>query len=80
MEREEYLAEERRINENKNKSEALLRDVIRETERDMKATLREVEAKYNRQIAEGYKVERNLLKEKKTRAKMKEEKIRQSRW
>ena len=56
----------------------IVRDIIKETERDMKATLREVQAKYLRQISEVYKVDRKLLREKEVRAKMKEEKIRQS--
>ena len=68
MEREEYLLEERLINEKKNIGEMIVRDIIRETERDMKATLREVQAKYLRQIAQLYKVDRKLLKEKEERA------------
>ena len=67
MEREEYLREERHINESKNTKEMLLRDVIREAERDMKATLREVEARYLKQITERYKVERKILNERKER-------------
>lgn len=68
MEREEYLVEERLINEKKNIGEMIVRDIIRETERDMKATLREVQSKYLRQISEVYKVDRKLLREKEERA------------
>ena len=67
-EKESFLVEERLINEKKNVGEMIVRDVIRETERDMKATLREVEAKYLRQIAEAYKVDRKILREKEERA------------
>ena len=72
-EKESYLVEERLINEKKNTGEMLVKDIMRETERDMKATLREVESKYLRQIAERYKVDRKILKEKKERAKEKKE-------
>lgn len=67
-EKESLLVEERLINEKKNIGEMIVRDIIRETERDMKATLREVQAKYLRQIAQLYKVDRKLLKEKEERA------------
>ena len=67
-EKESLLVEERLINEKKNVGEMIVRDIIRETERDMKATLREVQAKYMRQIAEAYKVDRKLLREKEERA------------
>lgn len=67
MEREEYLREERLINESKNTKEMLLRDIVRETERDMKATLREVESKYLGQIDNVYRVDRKLLKERRER-------------
>ena len=76
-EKESLLVEERLINEKKNGGEMIVRDIIRETERDMKATLREVEAKYLRQIAELYKVDRKLLREKEERAKLN---TRKSKW
>lgn len=69
-EKESLLVEERMINEKKNVGEMIVRDIIRETERDMKATLREVQDKYLIQIAELYKVDRKLLREKEERAKL----------
>ena len=66
--RAEYLAEERRINESKNIREMLVKEIVRETKRDIDATLREVESKYLIQVSEIYKVDRKLLKEKKERA------------
>ena len=69
-EKESLLVEERLINEKKNVGEMIVRDIIRETERDMRATLREVQDKYLRQIAELYKVDRKLLREKEERAKL----------
>ena len=76
-EKESLLVEERLINEKKNVGEMIVRDIIRETERDMKATLREVQDKYLRQIAELYKVDRKLLKEKEERIKSN---TRKSKW
>lgn len=67
-EKESFLVEERLINEKKNVSEILVKDIIREAERDIKATLREVQDKYLRRIAELYKVDRKLLREKEERA------------
>ena len=69
-EKESFLVEERLINEKKNVAEILVKGIIRETERDMKATLREVQNKYLKQIAELYKVDRKILKEKEERAKL----------
>lgn len=67
MEREEYLREERLINESKNMKEMLLRDIVREAERDIRATLREVESKYLGQVDNVYRVYRKLLKERRER-------------
>ena len=67
-ERESFLVEERLINEKKNMCEMLVRDIMRETKRDMDATLREVEAKYMRQIGERYKIDRKILKDNMERA------------
>ena len=64
-EEEDIRTEERSVEYIRNEKEGLLKDIIRETERDMKATLREVEAKYLRQIAEWHKVERKILEERK---------------
>ena len=69
--KEEFREEERRIDYLRDMRSGLLGDIIRETERDMKATLREVERKYLAQIANIHKAERKMLKEKKERARRK---------
>ena len=65
---ENFREEENRIEGLRNVREGLVKGIIRETERDMKATLREVEAKYLRQSAELYRLDREALKKKKERA------------
>ena len=69
MGKEENFREEKSITEEfRSVRESLIRDITKETERDMKATLREVEAKYLRQTAELYRLDMEALKKKKERA------------